>query len=210
MITAADNKWSNFIAHILKWEGKFSKDPRDVAAARCVRPGQIHTNKGVTFCTFKSMAAILGISPVTYDRFLKLTDAEAARFIYRFYTDVKGSQLPDSIALAMTEAAWMSGATRANTHLRDALRQLGRPVATTAQAITQANRVDTSALFKAYQEKRKEFLQTTLGGQDRYKAFVRGWVNRLNDFTSKFNPFSIFWGLPLLFFLIIAAANRRK
>lgn len=209
MITAADNKWSNFIAHILKWEGKFSKDPRD-SAAKCVQPGQIHTNKGVTFCTFKSMAASLGISPVTYDRFLKLTDGEAARFIYRFYTDVKGSQLPDSIALAMTEAAWMSGATRANAHLRDALRQLGSPVATNAQAIRQANRVDTTALFKAYQDKRNEFLQTTLGSQDRYKPFVRGWINRLNEFTSKFNPFSIFWGLPILFFLILSVASKRK
>lgn len=209
MIAAADNKWSNFVAHILKWEGKFSKDPRD-SAAKCVQPGQIHTNRGVTFCTFKTLASSLGITPVTYDRFLKLTDAEAARFIYRFYNDVKGSQLPDSVALAMAEAAWMSGSSRAFVHLRDALKQLGKPVATNTAAITQANRVDPSALFKAYQDKRKQFLQTTLGSQDRYKAFVRGWINRLNDFNSKFNPFSIFWGLPLLFFLIISVAKRSK
>jgi len=202
MIQATDNKWDSFVKHILKWEGKQSKDPRDTAA-KCVNPGQIHTNRGVTFCTFKSMAAGLGITPVTYQRFLQLTDREAARFIYRFYTDVKGSQLPDSIALAMTEAAWGSGSTRAYRHLRDALTDIGRPATTNAQAITAANAVDPARLFKAYQNRRKEFLQTTLGTQPRYAAFVRGWINRLNDFTQKFNPFSLFWAVPFLFFLIL-------
>ena len=202
MIQATDNKWDSFVKHILKWEGKQSKDPRDTAA-KCVNPGQIHTNRGVTFCTFKSMAAGLGITPVTYQRFLQLTDREAARFIYRFYTDVKGSQLPDSIALAMTEAAWGSGSTRAYRHLRDALTDIGRPASTNTQAIKVANAVDSARLFKAYQNRRKEFLQTTLGTQPRYAAFVRGWINRLNDFTQKFNPFSLFWAVPFLFFLIL-------
>lgn len=202
MIEATDNKWSSFIAHILKWEGKQSKDPRDTAA-KCVSAGQIHTNRGVTFCTFKTMAAGLGITPVTYQRFLQLTDQEAARFIYRFYTDVKGSALPDSIALAMTEAAWGSGSTRAYRHLRDALTDLGRPVTTNTQAISAANAVDTTRLFKAYQDRRKQYLQTTLGSQPKYAVFVRGWINRLNDFTQKFNPFALYWALPFLFFLIL-------
>jgi lysozyme family protein len=208
MIAASDNKWNNFVAHILKWEGKFSKDPRD-GAAKCVQAGQIHTNRGVTFCTFKTMASSLGITPVTYDRFLKLTDADAARFIYRFYTDVQGSKLPDSVALAMAEAAWMSGPSRAFTHLRDALKQLGRSTVNNTQAITQANRVDPSALFKAYQNKRREFLQTTLGSQEIYKKYVRGWINRLNDFNTKFNSFSIFWGLPVLFFLAVVVSRYK-
>jgi len=207
MIAATDNKWDSFVKHILKWEGKQSKDPRDTAA-KCVSAGQIHTNRGVTFCTFKTMAAGLGITPVTYDRFLKLTDQEAARFIYRFYTDVKGSQLPDSVALAMTEAAWGSGSTRAFKHLRDALTDLGRPVTNNLQAISAASAVDTTRLFKAYQDRRKQYLQTTLGSQPKYAVFVRGWINRLNDFTQKFNPFSLFWAVPFLFFLILLKNKR--
>lgn len=202
MIAATDKKWDSFVKHILKWEGKLSKDPRD-NAAKCVSAGQFHTNRGVTFCTFKTLAAGLGITPVTYDRFLKLTDQEAARFIYRYYTDVKGSQLPDSVALAMTEAAWGSGSTRAFKHLRDALTDLGRPVTTNLQAISAASAVDTTRLFKAYQNRRKQYLQNTLGSQPQYAVFVRGWINRLNDFTKKFNPFSLFWAVPFLFFLIL-------
>jgi len=207
MIAATDNKWDSFVKHILKWEGKQSKDPRDTAA-KCVSAGQIHTNRGVTFCTFKTMAAGLGITPVTYDRFLKLTDQEAARFIYRFYTDVKGSQLPDSVALAMTEAAWGSGSTRAFKHLRDALTDLGRPVTNNLQAISAASAVDTTRLFKAYQDRRKQYLQTTLGSQPKYAVFVRGWINRLNDFTQKFTPFYFFWAVPFLFFLILLKNKR--
>ena len=207
MIAATDNKWDKFVKHILKWEGKQSKDPRDTAA-KCVSAGQIHTNRGVTFCTFKTLAASLGITPVTYQRFLQLTDLEAAKFIYRFYIDVNGSALPDSIALAMTEAAWGSGSARAYRHLRDALTDLKRPVINNTQAISAANAVDTTRLFKAYQDRRKQYLQTTLGSQPKYAVFVRGWINRLNDFTQQFNPFSLFWALPALFFLIILKSKK--
>ena len=66
MITATSNKWGDFTRHILRWEGKTSSDPRDTASS-CY-PGGIHTNKGVTFCTFKALAGKLGITPVTHNR----------------------------------------------------------------------------------------------------------------------------------------------
>jgi lysozyme family protein len=139
MISAASNTWSKYTAHILRWEGKTSSDPRDTAA-NCY-PGGVHTNKGITFCTFKTLAPKLGISPVTHDRFLKLTDQEVGLFIYEYYKSVKGPELPDSVAVAMTEAAWGSGASRAFTHLRDALRDLGKPVANNTQAIKAAAQI---------------------------------------------------------------------
>ncbi|WP_369127815.1 glycosyl hydrolase 108 family protein, partial [Levilactobacillus tujiorum] len=91
----------------------------------------MHTNKGITFCTFKALAGKLGITPVTHARFLKLTDQEVGLFIYEFYNSVRGAELPDSVALAATEAAWGSGPGRALQHLRDSVRDLGKPAATT-------------------------------------------------------------------------------
>jgi len=209
MIRATDSKWVDFVRHILKWEGKQSKNPNDTAA-KCVQPGQVHTNRGVTFCTFKALASSLGITPVTYERFLSMTDQDAAKFIYRFYQDVQGSSFPDELALAMTEAAWGSGPNRAYTHLRDALKDLGRTVNTNAEARAVASKVNAKALFDKYQDRRRTFLQTTLGSQAKYSMFVKGWINRLNDFNKNFNPGpAVKLAIPL-FFLLIAFRKQLK
>ena len=202
MIASGDQKWIDFVRHILKWEGKQSKNPNDTAS-KCVSAGQVHTNRGVTYCTFKALAPSLKITPVTYERFLKLTDADAAKFIYRFYQDVKGADLPDPIALAMTEAAWGSGPDRAYTHLRDALKDMGKVVDSNVDARKLAKSVNTDILFDKYQARRRQFLEVTLGKQAKYSMFVKGWLNRLEDFGKKFNPPIITWGIPLFFFLFL-------
>lgn len=173
---------------MLKWEGKTSSDPRDTTAARCVQPGQIHTNKGVTYCTFKQMAASLGITPVTHARFLQLTEADAAKFIYRFYEDINGSQLPDAIAVAMLETAWLSGKERAWKHLYDALKTLGETAYTKEEAIQQAKRIKEQKLFDAYISRRWAWLIDYLGNQPKYAVFKKGWANRLTDFKTKYRP----------------------
>lgn len=200
MINAASNKWGEYTRHILRWEGRTSSDPRDTAAS-CY-PGGIHTNKGVTFCTFKNLAPKLGISPITHDRFLKLTDQEIGLFIYEFYKNVRGADLPDSVALAATEAAWGSGPGRALQHLRDSVRDLGRPALSTSQAIQSAASIPEKKLFEAYQARRKAYIES-LGAQPKYAMFLRGWMNRLRSFNQRFTPaaavFPLFFlGITLL------------
>lgn len=193
LISANSTAWRNFTRHLLKWEGKTSSDPRDTAA-RCF-PGGIHTNKGITFCTFKEMAPRLGITPVTHARFLKLTDAEVARFMYEYYLQVNGQLYPVNLALAMTEAAFMSGASRALAHLREAVAANGLPARTTAQATQNAAKLPLNKLFASYQSARRSFLER-LGASPQYSMFIRGWLNRLADFNAKFTPKSI---LPFFF-----------
>lgn len=180
--------------HILFSEGKTSKDPRD-KAAKCY-PGGIHTNKGITFCTFKALAQKAGVTPVTYDRFLKLTDQDVANFIYLFYLDVKGPDLPDSVALAATEAAWGSGPSRALKHLRDSVQDLGKPAATTQTAIKSAATLPERKLFDAYQKRRESFIRY-LGAQPDYSMYLKGWIARLKRFNDRFRPITMI--LPLFF-----------
>ena len=206
MISAASNKWGEYTRHILRWEGRTSSDPRDTATS-CY-PGGIHTNKGVTFCTFRQLAPSLGISPVTHDRFLKLTDQEIGLFIYEFYKNVRGSELPDSVALAATEAAWGSGPGRALQHLRDAVKDLGKPGSSTSQAIQSARSIPEKQLFNSYQARRKAYIQS-LGSQPKYSAFLKGWLNRLKAFNITFSPVSAF--IPLFFLgIILLTINRGK
>lgn len=207
MIASNSTTWNNFTRHILRWEGKTSKDPRDTAAS-CY-PGGIHTNKGITFCTFKQLAGKLGITPVTHARFLQLTDQEVGLFIYEFYNAVRGSELPDSVALAATEAAWGSGPGRALQHLRDSVRDLGKPVTTTTAAIKAASSLPQRQLFDAYQKRRRAFIES-LGAQPKYAMFLRGWLNRLRSFNTTFRPAALIFPLFFLGITLLTISRLKK
>lgn len=181
MIARESSAWSNYTRHVLLWEGKTSKDPDDITAAKCVSPGMIHTNKGVTYCTFKSMAAGLGISPVTHARFLKLSDEEVGRFIYEFYKKSKPELLPDTIAIAMTEARWLSG-SRSIEHLQKVL-GLPQTGILDSKTIAAANASDEEKLYHDYMTERSRYLNA-LSSKAKYKKWRNGWNNRLNAFMA--------------------------
>lgn len=193
-LTANSNKFKQLKTHIFGSEGKLSSEPRD-PAAKCY-PGGVHTNKGVTYCTFKALASQAGITPVTHDRFIQMTDDEVAKILFIFYKNVRGSELPDSIALAATEAAWGSGPDRALQHLRDSVRDLGKPASTTTQAIKSAAALPERKLFDAYQARREAYLRQ-LGASPTYSYALKGWLNRLKRFNAKFRPVAAF--LPVFF-----------
>ena len=204
MITSGSKLFLDYTAHVLKFEGKTSKDAQDTAASCAPFPGAFHTNKGVTYCTFKSLAGDLGISPVTYDRFLTLSDADVAKFIYRFYNSVKGDRFPNNLAIAMTEVAWGSGTARAFKHLRDAVKNLGYYVpgsGYTAQLADLVKTIPEKKLFDQYIIERRKFLDylTSLPKYDQYK---NGWTRRLNDFITQFTPAI---GTSSILILIVAA-----
>lgn len=207
MIASNSSTWTSFTRHILRWEGKTSKDPRDTAA-KCY-PGGIHTNKGITFCTFKSLASKLGITPVTHDRFLKLTDQEVGLFIYEFYKAVRGSELPDTVALAVTEAAWGSGPSRALQHLRDAVTDLGKPTTSNTTAIKTAASLPARQLFDSYQARRKAYIES-LGAQPKYAPFLKGWINRLRSFNTNFRPAALIFPIFFLGITLLIISRLKK
>lgn len=186
MIYNDSSKWIDFTNHILQWEGKTSKDPKDTAS-KCVDAGKIHTNKGVTYCTFKDNALRLNITPVTYERFLNLSNEDVAKFIYSYYKNVNGQSFADSIALALTESAWGSGTERAYKHLFDALKELGQDAKTKAEAVINASKVPEKVLFDLYLTKRRQYLEF-LGKSPKYSKFIKGWLNRFKSFYTNFNP----------------------
>ena len=184
MLLPTDKLWLDYSKHILKWEGKTSADPND-PAAKC-NPGKMHTNKGVTFCTFKTYAAALGVLPVTYDRFLNLSDADQAKFAYRFYKDVQGDKLPDKVALCMHNAKWGSG-SRYQKELIQGLKNLGITAKDYADAINKVNQVDTNKLVDELVKIRENwFRYLASSNPGKFKRYLKGWLNRLNDFKNSF------------------------
>lgn len=186
MLYSDSPNFKKYVSHVLQWEGRTSRDSRDRAASCAPFPGAYHTNKGVTYCTFKSYANSLGITPVNYDRFLKLTDSDVAKFIYRYYQAVKGSEFPDLLAIAMTEAAWGSGPDDAFNHLHEALKEYGITTNRYSYDARMKAGVTTIGPDKAYAKylmKRKDFL---IDEGNKQPAYKKGWLNRFDSFILKF------------------------
>ena len=182
-LQSTSDLWQKYASHVLSFEGKLSNDQDDTAAS--CNPGLYHTNKGVTYCTFKANARSLGILPVTYDRFLKLTEGDAAKFMYKYYKNVKGDQLPDTIAIQMTEAAWGSGPDVANSLLMRSLSDIGTNVGTISEAYKAANKADESQLFNAMTKRRYNWLNT-LSDKPKYKKYKNGWLRRQTNLINTF------------------------
>lgn len=185
----SDSQFKAYVKHVLQWEGRTSKDPDDTAASCAPFSGAYHTNKGVTYCTFKSLAGGLGITPVTYDRFLKLTDSDIEKFIFQFCKEAGAQDLPTLVALAVTEAAWGSGPERAIRHLQEALNKLGNKLTVDGKngpsTKAAANAADPQKLYAAYWTERRKFIDY-LTSLDKYKKYKNGWNNRINSFLQRF------------------------
>jgi lysozyme family protein len=202
-MTYTDPLFKRYTDFVLAWEGITSSDPDDTAASCAPTPGAVHTVRGVTYCTFRDLAPQLGISPATYERFLKLSDGDVSKFIYEYYKAIRGEELPDLLSIGVTEAAWGSGPQRAVKHLQAALNVLGREVTVDGDfgpktlAAVKATRKDD--LLREFWAQRYAYIDN-LSRQPKYAKFRRGWMNRIADFAKRFpaSPGSAFTMITLV------------
>lgn len=106
------------IPHVLKWEGGYSAAQTDTAKHDATsvymktRTGnfRIHTNKGITWNTWKSVAESLGLEK-TEKAFLNMTDAEWGKIFKKKYWDyIKADKISSqAIAEFLVEIGWGSG-----------------------------------------------------------------------------------------------------
>jgi lysozyme family protein len=189
MLITQTSIWQNYVSHVLGFEGKTSKDPRDSAAKCAPFAGAYHTNKGITYCTFKGFAAKCGIKPVTYDRFLKLTDQDVSAFLYNiYYKDMQGRFIKDPIAFSLIEMAYGSGQATAARHLQKALNNIGIRARYTGrideETINLMRRAGIKTLFNALWQVRLDYLKTL----SVWETYKNGWTKRIDFFIDKFKP----------------------
>jgi lysozyme family protein len=189
MIRVTDQVWKDYSRFVLGWEGKGSSDPTDTAS-QYVKPGQIHTMRGVIWPTFKANAKAIGVAP-TYENFLKLTEAQSNQILYQFYLLCKGDKFQDPIGLSLTEFTWGSGLGYTQKAIRKAVRSFGyNDIAETgsinAAVIQAANKINTGALYKKLWADRKAFLVRIAEVNPSQKKFIKGWLNRWKNFQDKF------------------------
>ena len=210
-------QFQQFVKHILSFEGGLSKDPRDTAVRYAPFPGAYHTNKGVTYAAFASLGPKIGISPVNYEKFVKLSDQEVGKFIYEYYKSINGDKLPGSVGLSVTEAAWGSGPVPAIKQLQNALINLKKLSPGSAdgkfgpKTLAAVQATSETALYNEFWKVRRAFINS-LTAQKSYAQYEKGWNRRIDSFLNTIKPVAI-TGLLLLgglAYLVINQATALK
>ena len=162
---------------IFKWEGGFVDDPVDAGGA---------TNKGVTIATWKQCGYDKdGDGDIDVDDLKKLTLSDATIVLKKYYWDRwRADEIKNqSVANILVDWVWGSGAHG----IKIPQRLLGVTVdgVVGAKTIKAINGCDQSELFKTIWLARKEFLNGIVQKKPSQKRFIKGWLNRLNDFKFK-------------------------
>lgn len=184
------------VPFIKKWEGGLSRNQNDEASAHpapWTYQGKTgwHTNKGITYTTFVSLAPKLGYA-VTPENFFQMPDALWLKILKEGY--VKGfpidkiAHLPRIQAVIITWA-WGSGISSATTRLANFQREV---MGINDSNITREEIVNN---FKAKinpANEREWFLKlcdrrlADFKKMPTWSANGVGWTNRLNDFIQQF------------------------
>lgn len=183
---------SDFIKSMKAWEGGLSKDLSDSASANfcptAYKDGKkYHTNKGITYAVWKAHFG------VDHDlRFYSMSDEDWFAIFDKFYfKGVKGHDFKVlNIGAIVSEFAWGSGVNPAIKILQKACNTMGANLLVDGKigptTLGVANSLNEKLLFANLIEQRKRFFISISAGKN--AKFLKGWLNRLEDFEKKFRP----------------------
>jgi lysozyme family protein len=178
-------KVSNIRAFIQKWEGGLSRDPNDRASSNPApwpykgKDGW-HTNKGVTFTTFSSLAPRLGYA-VTAENFFTMPDKIWDSIIQAGYWDSWDLDNMNSQAIAdlLLDFAWGSGVGGSFNSIKKYLATKNKIVNNRTEAVKALNEIsqfNEQTVFLELITWREKFFKSL-----NQPTFINGWLNRLND-----------------------------
>lgn len=178
---AAD--YRKFTPFILRWEGGEVNDKAD-------RGG--HTNKGITRTTFNALSKrILGKQP-SLTNFRNMTQEDAMKFIRHFWNKATGNNKIQSqaVAEAITSWFWGSGSYGIKEWQRMLRDKFGKSNISVdggvgPQTIAYTNSIPENKLMAQAIISREQTFRKLVSRDPRQAKFLRGWLNRLADFTSR-------------------------
>lgn len=187
---------SKLSVFIKKWEGGLSRDPADNASsypAPWVYNGKTgwHTNKGITYKTFKANAARLGYE-ASADNFFKMPDSIFISILKNVYA--AGFPLSEIDDLPRIQAviitwAWGSGLFGAEKYLADFQREemgIKDSNITKAEIVKNFSKEITPLNEKEWFNKLTARRLADFKKMSDWPKYGAGWTNRLNDFKKTF------------------------
>lgn len=209
--------YKQMVSWIKKWEGGLSKATTDSASKDPVPDGSgYHTNKGVTWTTFKSLASKLGYD-ATPALFYKMPDDIWGKIFKIGYWDPIAGDNIKSQAIAETMADWAWGAGP-GTAVKNLKKYLGVTQTTTMDSATLAlvNSKDEQSFLKGLSDYKKNWYLTLPNQQANYA----GWANRLNDLykvtlgkigtAGKIGIIAIIALVGIGFFVAVSSTSEKK
>lgn len=184
---------ANFIK---KWEGSLSRDTKDTASnnpSPCIHNGVTgwHTNKGITWATFKQHAPRFGYK-ADCETFLNMPDDLWFQILSKVYAGAfpleKIKHLPSIQAVIITWA-WGSGVAGAESRLANFQREVMGIVdsnITPSEIVDNFKKritpVNEKEWFNKLCDRRLQDFQKMAS----WEAHGQGWTRRLNDFRATF------------------------
>ena len=159
---------------ILKWEGNFVNHPNDKGGP---------TNKGVTIATYEAYCRKKGYPKPTVERLKNLTQEQWIDILKTMYWDRwKADQINNqAVANILVDWTWGSGAWGIKFPQRIlGVKDDGIVGPKTIAALN--DYPDQSELFKKIWMRRKQHFEDIVKADPTQKVFLKGWLNRLNDF----------------------------
>ncbi len=175
--------YRKFTPFILRWEGGEVNDKMD-------RGG--HTNKGITRTTFNALSQrLLGKSP-TLENFRSLSQEDAMKFIRHFWNKATANNQIKSqaVAEAITSWFWGSGSYGIKEWQRMLRDKFGKKDISVdggvgRQTIAYTNSIPENKLMAQAIASREQTFRNLVKRDPRQARFLKGWLNRLSDFTSR-------------------------
>jgi hypothetical protein len=196
--------YTKIVSFIKTKEGGLSSATTDTASNNPSNCGKgsngkpYHTNKGITWSTFKGLSSKLGYS-ATCDNFIKMPDDIWGK-IYKdgFWNPMQGDRIQNqAIANTFVEMAWGSG-VGSNTSTKGAIAYLknffkskyNKSFDNITQIVDYVNELDDSGQTPQLFEKLYDFRKSL------YKSFnqpsnLKGWISRLDSFYLLNKPYAI-------------------
>jgi hypothetical protein len=196
--------YTKIISFIKTKEGGLSSATSDTASNNPSNCGNgsngkpYHTNKGITWSTFKALSSKLGYS-ATCDNFLKMPDAIWGK-IYKdgFWNPMQGDRIQNqAIANSFVEMAWGSG-VGSNTSSKGAIAYLknffkskyNKSFDTITQIVDYVNELDNSGQTPQLFEKLYDF-RKSLYTSFNQPSNLKGWISRLDAFYLMNKPYAL-------------------
>lgn len=192
--------FKQFIPFITTWEGGLTGNPADSASSNPAPCGYdpkydapYHTNKGVTWTTFKDSASTVGYE-ATCANFLQMPKPIWEGIYKKKYWDRVGGDLiqNQAIANAYVSWAWGSGVGGARSLMQKMLKKeygaSTNEVNTNSKIVSVLNMLakqNSQRLYNTMIAYRRQFFLDISQPGTANAQFRRGWLNRLDDFAAQ-------------------------
>jgi len=169
-------KLENFAPLLLKWEGGYVNDPADLGGP---------TNKGVTLSVWKQYGYDKNGDGVINVEDMKLIDTNdvVERILRPHYWNRWKADRIRSQALANILVDWVWCSGRWGIVIPQRILKV-EPDGVVGEITLAAlnNHPDPKALFETILQERRAFLEQITLSRPANRRFLKGWLNRLNDF----------------------------